>query len=450
MTRLRWTKLASIGAWFIITLLTLFLVRDFVSMGPEAPLTKTKDLLIRVDSIKKTSEEIIKVREDFVRLAISQLEDLEKNVDSKNSSEIKQQIDAITSFIEKATEKDTSRWSKLETTITKELDPLRNEAEVLGNILSGFQVEVTQSKAILISNLLWFLLISMLLITLLFISPNLTGMMQFAVRFVRGAKVPGFELSFARDDDAQKNRDINLWFSDAFSELRIQAKRELKLFVEQQEIEQVFKSTVRKIIDHIKTQGQNQSSLVDGAKPPIINDDAIDKIRCTIHVRDVIFKNYFCQLVDYYPNRPFGGRFGRFWPISYGMIGRVWRSGRSELRSIRKNNSKDMNATLVDEYSMTDEQVKQLLVTGHSFLCLLLRDDDAGNPLAILYMDAPHQDVFGYSNEESNDSQAVRENGKNFENLYSICDDLVKRLSDYSRQIYGKAPLIEVMESNES
>ncbi|GEM_PF-5482781 len=451
--KVRWGKWISLSVWGLLSFFAMLLVWNFALKQLDMPLTKGFLALPSLDSLSKATEELNKTKGnvDQFRKVANQLKDLEKTADSTKISDIKQQVADLARSIDQAANQQEYLWKEVKTktdNVTTESKRLKDEAEAVRKTLNSLQPEGTQWKAGLISSLLWFLLISALLITL-FVSPNLTGMMLFAVRFVRGVKVPGLELSFT-EDGTQKNRDVNLWFSDAFSELREQAKQQLRLFVEQQDIEQVFRSTVRKILAEVKDKQSSSFPLVVGASPP--NGVGVDHVRCTVHVRDVVFKSYLCQLLDYYPRRSAGGRAGRAWPVCYGMIGRVWRSEKSELRSLGASSpGVSPNQTLIDEYAMTEEQVKELVGNGRSFLCLLLRDAQ-NNPLGILYMDAPGEKVFGESDDAANPNAAVREDivGNNFNHLLQHCDELVEKLSVYSDKIYGKAPLIEVMETHES
>jgi hypothetical protein len=448
-------KWVSTGIWALLSLLAIALVGYFVTSQPEVPPAKGFLALPSVDSVAKATEEIGQIKWDLTqfRQAVDQLKDLEKTANPKEFDEFKQQIAVIATSINQAANQDEGRWKEISEKAGKvaaESKKLGEEAEAVRNTLKSLQTEGTQWKASLISNLLWFLLLSALLVTL-FVSPNLTGMMQFVVRFVRGVKVPGFELSFT-EDSGQKNRDIHLWFSEAFDELRGQAKKALRLFAEQQDIDQVFRSTVNRILAEVRSRQNTTLPVVQGAAPPTAGNAAVDGVRSTLHVRDVVFKDYLCQLLDYYPRRPAGGRAGRAWPVCYGMIGRVWRSEKSELRSLgAPSHGTSINQTLIDEYAMTEEQVRELVGNGRSFLCLLLRDTNR-NLLGVLYMDAPGEKVFGEYPDPANPHSAVREGiaGSNFDSLLVHCAELVKKLSVYSDKVYGKAPLIEVMETHES
>ena len=472
MARLeRWIVVA---LWVLIALIAVTVVGCFVLSNPEAPLTL---VLPSADAVAKATKELGDPKADPkadaapLRTAATQVRTLEKGADPKNPDEFKKQVSDIARSIEDAANKEEARSTAVSEKVAK-LDTaskaLDEEVARVRTTLKSLQGEGTQWRANLITNLLWFLLLSALLVAL-FVIPNLTGMMRFAVRFIRGVKVPGFELSFA-ENAAENHEEIHLWFSEAFDELRGQARKALRLFVEQRAIEEEFQRSVRHILQHIRNK-QNVSPLVQGATAPE-GGAAVDSVRCTLHVRDVVFQDYLCQLLDYYPRRSAGGRAGRAWPVCYGMIGRVWRSERSELRSLSPPGTQSsVNQTLIDEYAMTEEQVKELVGNGRSFLCLLLRNEN-GSPLGVLYMDAPDAKVFGESSGAGGPYSAVREDvndfieplkhcasasswggsvssplSNDFTELLAHCSGLVKKLSLYTETVYGKAPLIEVTEA---
>ena len=123
--------------------------------------------------------------------------------------------------------------------------------------------------------------------------------------------------------------------------------------------------------------------------------------RATVHAPDALFAEALVQVVDYYPD---GKGAGRAWPIRFGIIGRAWRRGRSEVRA---DVPSDENQ-LVDRWGMTSEEARAAGQGRHSFACLLLRH--GGRPVGILYMDAEDRDLFGQKlkGEFDNSQAAVR------------------------------------------
>lgn len=156
----------------------------------------------------------------------------------------------------------------------------------------------------------------------------------------------------------------------------------------------------------------------------------IKKLRCTIHVPDVVFAETMYQLVDYY-GMP-GGR-GRTWSFRYGILGKAWRLGKSQTQGSVPTD-KDQ---LIHEWGMTREEAATAGQDRQSFSCVILRDDD-NTPVGVFYMDAPTTDAF--------DASSPRELKQFHENVLTACkkNGLTAGLANLRRELLALSPLINI------
>jgi hypothetical protein len=112
-------------------------------------------------------------------------------------------------------------------------------------------------------------------------------------------------------------------------------------------------------------------------------------LRCTLHVPDLLFSEHLYQLLDYYPDYPGAEKRGRIKPIYFGLIGKVWRSGSSEVRG----EVPTIPDLLVDQWGMTQDQAKVAGKGRKSFVAVLLKDK-AMKQIGIFYMDSEQDWAF--------------------------------------------------------
>lgn len=112
-------------------------------------------------------------------------------------------------------------------------------------------------------------------------------------------------------------------------------------------------------------------------------------LRATIHVRDIIFRDYLYQLVNYYPK---GGGAHRRFSQRYGIIGRSWRSRKSHGTGNAFGNHAS-EESLVEEWGMTTDEAHGMLNSRPSCLSILLRS--GGVEMGILYIDFSTENAFG-------------------------------------------------------
>ena len=114
-----------------------------------------------------------------------------------------------------------------------------------------------------------------------------------------------------------------------------------------------------------------------------------NSLRFTVFVKDLLFENTLCQLVDYYPppEKPTTTA-GRAWDIRYGMIGRVWRMQRSHSEmSVTTEEDK-----LVTEWGMTRDEIKNFVSKKKTFTTVVFENHEV--PFALFYMDSNLEDAF--------------------------------------------------------
>lgn len=114
--------------------------------------------------------------------------------------------------------------------------------------------------------------------------------------------------------------------------------------------------------------------------------------RATVHIEDALVKAALYQLVDYYP-RPEKAA-GRRFSMRFGMLGRTWRLGRSEVVQEVPVDPED----LIKEWGMTLAQARTAAQGKQSFLCILLWFEN--QPVGLLYMDASTTRAFSEETKE--------------------------------------------------
>jgi hypothetical protein len=130
-------------------------------------------------------------------------------------------------------------------------------------------------------------------------------------------------------------------------------------------------------------------AVVEGALLPKVTGTRPGGLRATVHVRDIVFRDYLYQLVAYYP---LGGGAHRRFSQRYGIIGRSWRSGKSHGTGDAFG-ARASSETLIEEWGMTRDETHGVLNSRPSCLSVLLRVDSV--PVGILYIDSTARDAFG-------------------------------------------------------
>ncbi|MDB5604276.1 MAG: hypothetical protein JWP25_1176, partial [Bradyrhizobium sp.] len=120
-------------------------------------------------------------------------------------------------------------------------------------------------------------------------------------------------------------------------------------------------------------------------------------VRATIHVPDIVFKDYMYQLVNYYPRSASRSKtVGRRLSQRFGIVGRAWRSRRSIGRgkAISGPNAPDQ---LISFWGMQqDEADDQSHLVRPANLCVMLIDaQDYNSRVGLLYVDSTEANAFG-------------------------------------------------------
>jgi hypothetical protein len=117
--------------------------------------------------------------------------------------------------------------------------------------------------------------------------------------------------------------------------------------------------------------------------------------RSTVHVQDIVFKQYLYQITDYFP-RQGTKKQGRRFSQRFGSMGRAWRIGMSlgEGNAFSPGTPEEQ---LVKEWGMTREEAQSASRTSRpADLCVLLRSQADGNvAVGVLYIDSTRELAYG-------------------------------------------------------
>lgn len=165
------------------------------------------------------------------------------------------------------------------------------------------------------------------------------------------------------------------------------------------EVRQQLRGSFRELVGNARDEYERMADLQDldrrlaavieqEVMPNFSNPRPAD-LRATLHVRDIIFRDYLYQLVDYYPK---GGGAHRRFSQRYGIIGRSWRSRKSHGTG-NAFGTYASEESLVEEWGMTADEAHGMLNSKPSCLSVILRS--GGIETGILYMDSSSQNAFG-------------------------------------------------------
>lgn len=189
-------------------------------------------------------------------------------------------------------------------------------------------------------------------------------------RFVRKVSAGGVSMEISADAVDEVRDQLR----GSFRELVANARDEFERMADLQNLDDQLEVVIEKTL-----------------LPAIASKRKPDNLRATIHVRDVVFRDYLYQLIDYYPR---GGGAHRRFSQRYGIIGRSWRSGKSHGTGNAFGSSPSAE-TLVEEWGMTREETHGVLNEKPSCLSIILRADDVA--VGILYVDSSEKNAFGDS-----------------------------------------------------
>jgi hypothetical protein len=150
-------------------------------------------------------------------------------------------------------------------------------------------------------------------------------------------------------------------------------------------------------------------------------------LRCTIHVKDILFDNSLYQLTNYV-GRGKGGK-GRAWSVRRGMIGRSWRLE----ENYRKGTVPTIPRDLIESWALTREETESITAI-QTMLCYVVKEENQ-SPVAMLYLDAKEANAFGTDAQMDSLLQTIRD---------EIEKGLKGKLNTIWEEAQKSAPLIEI------
>lgn len=253
-----------------------------------------------------------------------------------------------------------------------------------------FLVQVFDNLVQLAGNVAWPLVV---LFAIVYLGRDLISGLASRVRKLKGGP---FEAEFSAERAREVAANVHESYKDFLKTAQAEYDRQANARLLQ---ELLLPDAVNAIRRRLKEQRR-----AEGSEP------LAEGYRATVHVPDVVFKDYLYQLLDYYPN---GRGRGRRFSVRYGIVGQAWRLKENlgkgnALRAAdaavtgEPDREKDVRA-LISEWGMTRTEAENWERARPSFLCTLLRREGAnGEPAGILYLDSASKNAFG------NDSDATK------------------------------------------
>ena len=208
----------------------------------------------------------------------------------------------------------------------------------------------------------------LLAVILLILSRSLRKLFGASSQLVKTIKAGGIEMEL----DPEKFEQVRDHLRSSFRELIADARDEYERMADLQDVDERLATVFSKSI---------VTKLRIGSVP--------SDLRATVHVRDVIIREFLYQLVDYVPK---GSGAHRRFSQRYGIIGRTWRSGESHGTGNAFGGSASEEA-LVEQWGMTKREAHGMLNSKHSCLSILLRSGSAVS--GVLYVDTNEKNAFG-------------------------------------------------------
>jgi hypothetical protein len=333
-------------------------------------------------------------------------------------------------------------------------EQLNNERERAAEAVKGFKTKVAELKAkvtpadsadkiaatflreggkILLA-IIWPLLLVVLLLYLLK-SRSAPDKLRKFLRPFKSVKL--FEAELVLSDEAKTMAE------GTFENYRKQAIENYDLFVQRKMLAGKFENVVSDVVGVIKAKT---------GKDPV-------QYRCTIHVPDLVFADTLYQLLDYLPS---GAGRGRIFSIRYGLIGRVWRSGMSDIQkfnliTVEGRQVVDQNE-LVRIWGMSRREAQTAAEGRPSFLCVMLTNTE-GDPVGLFYMDSKdpaafditpgeYSELTGADKEQAKQKEIETKTRQMLDDIATKCADrkIIEALAKMSDELGGRAPLIRVYE----
>lgn len=222
-------------------------------------------------------------------------------------------------------------------------------------------------------------------VLLVIFSKNLRTGFGAGARLVKTIRAGGIEMEL----DAQRFEEVRDHLRSSFRELIADARDEYERMADLQDVREKL------------------ANVFDGPiKAKFGSATVPSDLRATVHVRDVIIREFLYQLVDYVPK---GGGAHRRFSQRYGIIGRTWRSKESHGTGNAFGGLTSEEA-LVEQWGMTKEEAHGMLQSKHSCLSILLISD--GSPTGLLYVDTDVSNAFGSNDDAKAFAKAMESDPK--------------------------------------
>jgi hypothetical protein len=217
--------------------------------------------------------------------------------------------------------------------------------------------------------IVWPLLI-LVILGLLLLTPSGAALMRTVFARIRGVEALGVKLDFT-EASATKVRES---LEETFHRYRQDSQHEFD------RLERMYD------INFYRTEVLSKCVL------PHIAEEVKNDFRCTIHVQDLLFEESLYQLLDYIPS---GGGRGRAFPVRFGILGKTWRSQKSQGQGTVPTDAE----RLIVDWGMTPDEALGAGRGRQSFACAFLRSAENA-PLGVFYVDSMQRNAFGTSQEE--------------------------------------------------
>jgi hypothetical protein len=232
---------------------------------------------------------------------------------------------------------------------------------------------------------------------------------------VRRVTVFGVELELTEKAAAEFREVTQEGFQDYRRLIKTEFEREVNAHLLDQRVRRVAETHAVPLI----------KEFAEGRRP---------SFRCTVHVPDILFRESFYQLVDYYPRRR-GGRAGRTFSARFGIVGKAWRSEQPQVEASIPTERQD----LIRDWGMTADEAAEAGEGRQSFAAIVLRDEE-DTAVGIFYLDAEEEGVFGSDEGAKTRFANTLGNACRTTGLTRAVGELVKKLGE-------RGPAIQIYET---
>lgn len=246
-------------------------------------------------------------------------------------------------------------------------------------------------------------------------------------RLFKGVKTPYLEITLSEEARKDLQQDANE-ILDSLKNYRKNMDREI---VRLSHIYDMPSKLERAFEDHIKPEIERKKGA----------SGLPENFRCTIHVPDPMFERYLYQLLNYYPS---GGGAGRSLSDRYGIIGKVWRSGLSQVVGQLLKGKKTPSVTEEDKGKktprVTEEDISEIarewgltksearaVAKKVSYACAIVTYENVR--VGIFYMDSTDFNAFSPSDDDVEIVNAIKHSVDNSglaKSMYEIQKELEK------------------------